>query len=359
MNPTNENRLFFSPYNIGWKGITLCLCLFLLWPLPVLSHEAGNLYREALSAVESQDFNTAKPLLEQAIQEFPTFAEAHHLYGLVEFHLTQQPERAIPSLQQAIRHNPNLAQAQYDVALLLIKQEKMKEAQEAAQQALTIYPRFWEARLTVAKLFDRQGLTKQAIQEYKTVLTQQPLQAETLNNLASQYMQTEDFDRAQPLLTQLTEHHPQHTDGWYFLGRIAERRNQSAKAVHAYEQVIRANPEHSEAHYNLGFLYQQQGDQQKAIEHFQRVSQLKPQDAEPLFNLGVLLAGNQQLAEAEQAYQKGIALQPNSLEGHFNLGAFYEFHKKDLLQAQTHYKKYLDLGGKDPRIQQLLNQLEK
>jgi tetratricopeptide (TPR) repeat protein len=142
MNPTNENRLFFSPYNIGWKGITLCLCLFLLWPLPVLSHEAGNLYREALSAVESQDFNTAKPLLEQAIQEFPTFAEAHHLYGLVEFHLTQQPERAIPSLQQAIRHNPNLAQAQYDVALLLIKQEKMKEAQEAAQQALTIYPRF-------------------------------------------------------------------------------------------------------------------------------------------------------------------------------------------------------------------------
>ncbi|MEJ2232015.1 MAG: tetratricopeptide repeat protein [Nitrospirales bacterium] len=115
----------------------------------------------------------------------------------------------------------------------------------------------------------------------------------------------------------------------------------------------------TEAHYNLGFLYQQQGDQQKAIEHFQRVSQLRPQDAEAFLNLGVLLAGNHQLAEAEQAYQKGIALQPNSLEGHFNLGAFYEFHKKDLPQAQNHYKRYLDLGGKDPRIQQLLNQLEK
>ncbi|HBP88041.1 MAG TPA: hypothetical protein DD706_10125, partial [Nitrospiraceae bacterium] len=64
------------------------------------------------------------------------------------------------------------------------------------------------------------------------------------------------------------------------------------------------------------------------------------------------------LGEAEQAYQTGITLQPNSLEGHFNLGAFYEFHKKDLLQARTHYQKYLDLGGKDDRIQQLLNQLE-
>ena len=143
------------------------------------------------------------------------------------------------------------------------------------------------------------------------------------------------------------------------LGRIAERRNQPAKALQAYEQIIQANPDHSEAHYNLGFIYQQQGDQQKAIEHFHRVSQLKPQDAEAFFNLGVLLTGNQQLAEAEQAYRKGIVLQPNSQEGHFNVGAFYEFHKKDLFQAQTHYKQYLNLGGKDPRIQQLLNQLEK
>lgn len=356
LNSTNYKRWLFSQY-IPWKGIILCL--FLLCPLPALSHEAGNLYQEALSAVETQDFNKAKRLLEQAIQEFPAFAEAHHLYGLVEFQLTQQPERAVPALQQAIRLNPNLAQAQYDLALLFITQEKMKEAQDAAQQALKIYPRFWEARLTLAKLFDKQALTNQAVQEYQTVLAQQPFQAEALYNLAFQYMQTEDFDLAQPLLAILTEHHPHHTDGWYLLGRIAERQNQPIQAIHAYQQVIQANPDHSEAHYNLGFLYQQQGDQQKAIEHFQRVSQLRPQDAEAFLNLGVLLAGNQQLGEAEQAYRRGIDLQPDSLEGHFNLGAFYEFHKKDLPQAQNHYKRYLDLGGKDPRIQQLLNQLEK
>jgi tetratricopeptide (TPR) repeat protein len=203
------------------------------------------------------------------------------------------------------------------------------------------------------------ALRNQAIEEYQAVLSQQPAQAEALYNLASQYMQSQDLDLAQPLLTQLTEHHPHHADGWYLQGRISERKNQPTQALHAYQQVIQENPEHSEAHYNLGFIYQQQGDQQQAIEHFQRVSQLKPHEAEAFFNLGVLFAGNQRLAEAEQAYQKGIALQPNSLEGHFNLGSFYEFHKKDLPQAQHHYKKYLDLGGKDPRVQQLLNQLGK
>jgi tetratricopeptide (TPR) repeat protein len=138
--------------------------------LPAWGHQAGNFYREALSAAENQDFNKAKLLLEQAIQEFPAFAEAHHLYGLVQFQLTLQPEHAIPSLQQAIRLNPNLAQAQYDVALLLIKQGNMKEAQNAVQQALNIYPRFWEARLTLAKLFDQMALRNQAIEEYQKVL---------------------------------------------------------------------------------------------------------------------------------------------------------------------------------------------
>ena len=183
-----SSRLLSLSQDINWQG--MLFGLFLLWPSPVMSHEAGDLYREAVAAVEHQHFNKAKLLLEQAIQEFPAFAEAHHLFGLVEFQLTQQPDQAIPALQQAIRLSPNLAQAQYDLALLFIKQSDMQKAQEAAQQALLIYPRFWQARLTLAKLFDQLFLTRQAIQEYRSVLTQQPFQAEALYNLASLYMGT-------------------------------------------------------------------------------------------------------------------------------------------------------------------------
>src|SRR5680860_509744 len=207
-------------------------------------------------------------------------------------------------------------------------------------------PRSTQSRSSAAS-----DVYKRQIQEYQAVLTQQPYQEEALYHLATRFMQAQDFDQAQFMLTQLTEHHPQQTDAWLLLGRIAERQNQPSQALHAYQQVIQANAEHSEAHYNLGFLYQQQGNLPKAIEHFQRVSELNPQDAEAFLNLGVLFAGNHQFVEAEQAYQAGIALQPDSLEGHFNLGAFYEFHKKDLPQARIHYQKYIDLGGNDTRIQ--------
>jgi len=70
----------------------------------------------------------------------------------------------------------------------------------------------------------------------------------------------------------------------------------------------------------------------------------------------VLLVSQHQLDQAEEAYQKGLELQPQSVEGQFNVGAFYEFHKEDLEQAQKHYQQYIDLGGKDLRINQLFQE---
>ena len=80
--------------------------------------------------------------------------------------------------------------------------------------------------------------------------------------------------------------------------------------------------------------------------------------ASPFFTLGALLAIQEQLNEATIAYERGIELMPDSLEGHFNVGTFYEFHIKNLELAKRHYKQYLALGGNDPRIQTLLQQLE-
>jgi len=84
------------------------------------------------------------------------------------------------------------------------------------------------------------------------------------------------------------------------------------------------------------------------------MAQLNPTDAEAYFNLGVLFVTQNQLDHAEEAYNTDIELQPNSMEGQFNVGAFYEFNKHDLQKAKYHDQKHLDLGGTDPRIQELL-----
>jgi tetratricopeptide (TPR) repeat protein len=154
------------------------------WPMPGFGHPAGEFYHKALEAIQDKNLQQAESLLEQAIKEFPSYAEAHHLLGLVQYQRTQDAHTAIPALQQAVKLNPNFAQAHYDLGLLFLNQEKMEEAQQAIQQTLTLYPGFWEARLTLAKTFDQTGATDNAIQEYGTVLKQEPLASEALFHLA-------------------------------------------------------------------------------------------------------------------------------------------------------------------------------
>ena len=46
-------------------------------------------------------------------------------------------------------------------------------------------------------------------------------------------------------------------------------------------------------------------------------------------------------------------------EAHYNLGLFYELHKKDPIKALVQYRKYLELGGKDERVERIVRQAGK
>ena len=65
-------------------------------------------------------------------------------------------------------------------------------------------------------------------------------------------------------------------------------------------------------------------------------------------------SNNNQIEEAEKQYKTAISLNPSLVEAHYNLGVFYEFYRKDPEKALTQYRKYMDLGGNDVRIQKLL-----
>jgi len=170
------------------------------------------------------------------------------------------------------------------------------------------------------------------------------------------FFKQEHMEEAQQSIQQALTIYPRFWEARLTLAKMYDQRGEIDKAIEEYQRVLTHQPLASEALYLLA--YQQEDEPQKAIQHFQRVTELNPTDAEAFFNVGVLLVGANQLEKAETAYKTGIELQPKSIEGQFNLGAFYEFQKKDLPQAKKHYQNYLQLGGTDTRIQQLLDKLQ-
>jgi Flp pilus assembly protein TadD len=135
---------------------------------------------------------------------------------------------------------------------------------------------------------------------------------------------------------------------------MAEKNNVLVEAAYSYKQAIAAKPSLVDAHYNLAFIHQSQGRPLEAEQEFLEVLRYRPEYAEAHMNLGVIYTGLNRLEEAEQSYERAVELKPDYAEAHYNLGVFYELHRKDLPKALAQYHKYLNLGGRDDRVERIV-----
>lgn len=100
-------------------------------------------------------------------------------------------------------------------------------------------------------------------------------------------------------------------------------------AISIYHEALAIDPDHPESHLNLGIAY---------------------------FDLGMLRldAGNTQAAQvliekAEKELRHALQLRPDWPLVHYNLGCLAEYAKKDLVEAERHFRKTIELDPGDVR----------
>jgi tetratricopeptide (TPR) repeat protein len=120
--------------------------------------------------------------------------------------------------------------------------------------------------------------------------------------------------------------------------------------------AVSAKPDLVDAHFNLAFLYRSEGKMQEAVRRFEEVIRIRPEYAEAHLNLGGLYANMGKLDQAEDEYETAVQLKPNLAEAHHSLGLFYESHRRDMVRALASYRKYIELGGHDERIERIVGQ---
>ncbi len=108
------------------------------------------------------------------------------------------------------------------------------------------------------------------------------------------------------------------------LGIYHQKQGDNAKAIEAYEEVLKLDPDNAEIHNNLGIIYKEQENLDKAMEHLLHVVSFNPGMDEAHNNLGLIhyLRGDQRKAVLE--YQKAIKLNPDNLISQMNLGLVYK-----------------------------------
>ena len=263
---------------------------------------------------------------------------------------------AAAKLQHAIKLQPESAEAEHFLAVVLEKEGDNEGAYAAYQKALELNPGDAQARRAV----ESSELPDNPVAVAKPAEPNSEDDKETVAELEG-YIRQSRFAEVEPLLTKYLSQRPHSAWGWYALGysQFAQKkvgdsirslakslqldvRNSEAHKILGrdlmivgrfdaaqteFEQGIRYDPKSAEIHYDLGKLFSIQDNWEGARKQFQEALRINPSHLESLDALGLAQEALGDDAGAVDSYRKAIALNEEQ-HGKFaapdvNLSAYY------------------------------------
>ena len=182
---------------------------------------------------------TDKALLTMALTD-PDGALMHQMMGR-ELARHGDEAQAIVNLREALKLNPHLPNAHFDLGEILYNsgdEHLQAQAEPELQAALADNPNDEKAHLLLGKAAEKRGDTKAAYSE----------------------------------ISRAVELQPSDVDALVELGKIQTTMNESDKAQATFERAVKADPSNTVARYRLSMLYRRQG---KTTEAEQQMTEYK------------------------------------------------------------------------------------
>ncbi len=227
------------------------------------------------------------------------------------YYYRKRSDEAEKEYREAIRLNPNLAEAHNGLGLLLYDLKRYEEAEKEYREALKINPNYTEAHNNLGNLLDDLKRYEEAEKEYKEALKLNSNYADAHNNLGVSLQNLKRYEEAEK----------------------------------EYREAILLNPNYADAHNNLGLLLQNLKRYEEAEKEYREAIRINPNLAEAHNNLGLLLQNLKRYEEAEKEYGEAIRLNSDYANAHANLGLLHmqigkiDDARREVLKAKDLFEK--------------------
>ncbi|WP_341532336.1 tetratricopeptide repeat protein (plasmid) [Nostoc sp. UHCC 0302] len=281
--------------------------------------KADDFYIQAGDKYKKGDFRGAITDYNQAIKINPNYANAYYNRGIARDDLADL-QGAIADYNQAIKINPNLAEAYINRGIARYDLGDKQGAIADYNQAIKINPNlalaYSNRGIARYDLGDKQG----AIADYNQAIKINPNLAEAYINRGNARSASGDKQGAIADYNQAIKINPNYAKAYYNRGVVHAELADLQGAIADYNQALKINPNYANAYYNRGVVRAKLGDNQGALADYNQAIKINPNDAQAYINRGLArydLGDNQgELAD----YNQAIKINPNDAQAYINRG---------------------------------------
>ncbi|RZB29391.1 MAG: hypothetical protein AEth_01208 [Candidatus Argoarchaeum ethanivorans] len=294
-----------------------------LFNLLINLKDAENLFYLGNSYYFKNQAEDGVKCYKEAIRINPDNAEAHYNLGILLKDLKRFDE-AEKECREAIRINPDYVEAHNNLGILLKDLKRFGEAEKEYREAIRINPDNAEAHYNLGNLFYDLKRFGEAEKEYREAIRINPDYVEANGNLGNLLKDLKRFGEAEKEWRETIRINPSLVEAHGNLGNLLKDLKRFGEAEKEYREAIRINPDYAETHYNLGNLFYDLKRFDEAEKEWRETIRINPDYAEAHYNLGVLLLKDlKRFGEAEKEYREAIRINPDYAEAYNNLGILF------------------------------------
>jgi tetratricopeptide (TPR) repeat protein len=293
--------------------------------------QQGNLH------ASQQQWQAALGCYREAVRVDPNHAQAHAYVANVLRQL-HDDDAAMLAYDRAIAVKPDYAEAHYNRGTLLQQMRQTLAALESFDAALSINSSFAEAHCSRGDVLTELGRLDEALASYDTSISTNSEYAKAYLHRGNLQQQLRQLDAAEASYKRAIGLRPADADAHAGRGVTLMALNQLDAAVASFDVAIRLKPDFARAFGNraqaqakLGLLAEARASHEQAV-------LLDPQDAAIHFNRGSFLIDLKEWRGAIESQRAAIALKQDYADAYCNLGLAQQEEGQwdDALESYSH-----------------------
>lgn len=258
-----------------------------------------------------RDQESAAQIMERIVARHPDNNDA--TFALAQFFgRSENFDRALELLEQLLQSDPRHERALIYQARILQREGKTAEALSAMSRYLEHRPDSTEVRMTYARLLVDAKRYEEARQQFELLSKQSPEDGDVAYALGLLMLQTNRYDEAAVHFERLIALNKRVDAAHYYLGQIAESKNDLVTALGSYGRVDQGD-HYLNAQIRIGVILAEQGELRKARAQLHGIRVSNQQEAVRVFRSEAdILVRSDRLVDAMDVYESALEEYPGN-----------------------------------------------